>query len=377
MLSLITNPRFLLVGLASSYGDKEKMLADYEELESLVHTYGGRVFAAIVQNATRADNATYIGTGKAQEVADKIAEEKIDVVVVNDNVKSGQLYTLKKIFERSNSKIIVWDRVDLILQIFSKHASTAEAKLQIRLASIRHMGPRIFGMGMELSQQAGGIGTRGIGETNTELMRRHWKEEIRQVNKQLQKIFQNKYQQMGRRKREGLSTVSIVGYTNSGKTTLFNALGRKNNFVENTLFATLDSSVCKFYLPSISREVYLSDTIGFIQNLPPQLIDSFKSTLMETVHADLLLHVVDISDPRMSDKITAVEWILGELDVSTKNTIYVFNKIDLSKVDKTNELTDKYSRFNPQFISAKSQKGCDKLIETIAKTLLTHTNTRI
>lgn len=377
MLSLLTNPRFMLVGLAAHDRYKEEILADFTELESLVHTYGGRVYAATVQNAVRADNATYIGSGKAQEVANTVAQEKIDIVVVNANVKPGQLYTLKKIFERSNPNIIVWDRVDLILQIFSKHASTAEAKLQIKLAMIRHKGPKIYGMGMELSQQAGGIGTRGIGETSTQIMLRHFRNEMRSINKQLVKINQTRNQQLDKRKRSGLVTVSIIGYTNSGKTTLFNTLGNKNNLVANALFATLDSSVCKIYIPSAGREVFLSDTIGFIQNLPTQLIDAFRSTLLETVHADLLLHVIDVTDPRMDDKITAVEKILDKLELETKKQVYVFNKIDAAKDDKSVEFTGKYSNFNPQFISAKSQKGCDALLETIAKTLFTNTNSRI
>ncbi len=188
MIPIAHTPRFMLVGLVPPRQDKERTFATFEEAQSLVSAYGGEVFAATSQNSTRRDHATFIGTGKAQEVADTIQKEQIEIVVINDNVKPGQLFTLKKIFERSNSKIEVWDRSDLILHIFSKHAATAEAKLQIKLAFMRHMGPRIFGMGMELSQQAGGIGTIGKGETNTERMHRHWKNEIRNVYKQLKKI---------------------------------------------------------------------------------------------------------------------------------------------------------------------------------------------
>lgn len=355
----------MLVGLVSPILNKEKMLANFEELQSLVHTYGGVVYAATTQNSTRADNATFIGSGKAQEVADTIATEKIDIVVINATIKPGQIYTLKKIFERSNPKITVWDRVDLILQIFSKHAQTAEAKLQIKLAIMRHMGPRIYGMGMELSQQAGGIGTRGIGETNTEIMRRHFRGEIRNVNKQLLKVTRTKQQQITQRKNHGIQTVSIIGYTNAGKSTLFNKLTGGKNLVDDALFVTLGSNVSKIYLSGIKKEVFVTDTIGFIQNLPHQLIEAFKSTLMETTQADLLLHVIDASDPWMHDKIKVVEGILKELNVDIKNQIYVFNKMDKAKELNRTDLSNWYSAFHPQFIVAKTGEGCDKLIEEI------------
>lgn len=359
----------MLVGLVSPILDQEKMLANFEELESLVHTYGGVVYAATTQNSTRADSATYIGSGKAQEIADKIAEEKIDIVVVNATIKPGQIYTLKKIFERANPNIVVWDRVDLILQIFSKHAKTAEAKLQIKLAIMRHMGPRIYGMGMELSQQAGGIGTRGIGETNTEIMRRHFRQEIRNVNKQLAKIVKTKQQQITHRKGSGNPTVSIIGYTNAGKSTLFNKLTGGKNLVDDALFVTLTSNVSKIYLPKIKKEIFLTDTIGFIQNLPHQLIEAFKSTLMETTQADLLLHVIDASDPWMHDKIKVVEAILRELKVDTKNQIYVFNKMDKAKNLNRTDLSNWYSKYHPQFTNAKFGDGCDKLVEEIQSSL--------
>jgi len=369
MLSLSDNPRFMLIGLILRYEDKEKTLANFEEVQSLVHTFGGSVYAAIAQNSARANSSTHIGTGKTREAADIIIKEKIDIVVINDSIKPNQLYNLKKIFEQSKPDILVWDRIDLILQIFSKHASTFEAKLQIKLAGLRHMGPQLYGMGLTLSQQGGGIGTRGLGETNTEIMQRHWKTEIKNIQKQLKKLVLIRHQQMKRRKKTGLSTISIVGYTNAGKTTLFNRLSKKSNLVENALFATLDSSVGKFFLPAIGREVFISDTIGFIQKLPPQLINAFKSTLMETVNADLLLHVIDMSDFWMQDKIAVVEEILHGLTIDTKNQIYVFNKIDIAKKANREDLIKQYRPFHPQFISAKSGTGCIQLVDAIQKEL--------
>ena len=159
------------------------------------------------------------------------------------------------------------------------------------------MGPRIFGMGMILSRQGGGIGTRGIGETNTELMKRHWKQAIKKVYDTLEKSVASRERQMDHRKNLGLQTISIVGYTNAGKTSLFNILTHKKHVVENALFATLDSTVGEIYMQSLQKKVLISDTIGFIANLPPSLIEAFKSTLMESVHADIILHVIDASDP--------------------------------------------------------------------------------
>lgn len=370
MISLTSRLRFMLVGLVSPFEDQEKVIADFEELQSLVNAFGGKVFAAAKQNLSRADAATYIGTGKAQEIAEVIAQEKIDIIVVNANVKPGQLYTLQKIFQRSDSSIIVWDKIDLILHIFSQHAQTAEAKLQIKFAMIRHMGPRIYGMGMEMSRQAGGIGSRGIGETNTELMERHWRNEIRNTEKQLKNLTQVKKLHIDKRVRSDVHTVSIVGYTNAGKTTLFNMFTGKNNIVDNMPFATLDSTVGKVFLPSSKNYFILSDTIGFIQDLPPHLIHAFKSTLMEVEYTDLILHVIDVSDPWIDQKINVVESILLELGVKNKNQIYVFNKIDKVPMLHTEEIRKNYVSYDPQFISCTKRKGIDGLHAAIGKSLL-------
>ena len=369
MLSLLKNPRFMLIGLVPPSEAKEKTLADFKEVQSLVHTFGGTVYAAIAQNSTRADSSTYIGTGKTREVAKAIVKKKIDIIVINDSLEPNQLYTLKNIFEQSKPNILIWDKIDLILHIFKKHASTALAKLQIKLADIRHMGPQLYGMGLALSQQGGGIGTRGVGETNTEIMKRHWKHEIRNVEKKLDKLTLSQRQQMNRRQKTGLLTISIIGYTNAGKTTLFNTLAKKSNPVKNVLFTTLDSSVGKFYLPEIGHVELLSDTIGFIKDLPPQLIEAFKSTLMETANADLLLHVIDTSDPLIKDKITVVEEILRNLGIETKKQIYIFNKIDIAKKVNRIDLEKQYRAFHPQFISAKNKAGISPLIEAIEKEL--------
>lgn len=369
MLTTKAVPRFMLIGLSDPKKPKEDMFSDFEEVESLVTTYGGKVHAALVQNKTRGDFDTFIGHGKIDEALEMIKVNQIDIVVINVAIKPGQLHTLLTLFEKVNPKILVWDRMSLILEIFSKHARTSEAKLQIKFAKLRQMGPRIYGMGMELSQQAAGIGAKGIGETNTELMLRHWQGEKRKIQKELEILSRQKMGQIDNRKEKGLPTLSLVGYTNAGKTTLFNRLTGQHDLVENALFATLDSTVNKFYLQSLRHEVYISDTIGFIKDLPPDLIDAFKSTLLETIHADLVLHVIDFSDPRMMDKIRAVEDIFGELNIKRQNVMYIFNKFEAGSDHDRERIISKYKEFSPVFISAKSGKGIDALLNSITNRL--------
>lgn len=359
----------MLISLVSHDENRQKTQDNLDEATSLVHTFGGSVSLVITQNAARADSFTYIGRGKAHELANVIVEKEIDVAVINDNLKSSQLYTLKRIFEELRPEIEVWDRTDLILQIFEKNASTAEAKLQIKLADTRHKGPELYGMGFTMSQQGGGIGTRGAGETNSEIMRRHWRSEIKNIEKQLEKLTTSRHRQMENRNQSSIPTISIIGYTNSGKSTLFNLMSKKHNLTKDSLFATLDSSVGKFYLPKVGRAVYITDTIGFIQNLPAETINAFKSTLMETLNADLLLHVIDISDHFMLDKITVVEEVLSSLGIDTKKQLYVFNKIDRPNIVNKSELTQRFALFNPQFISAKSGEGHPQLVDAIQKEL--------
>ncbi len=322
MQDLTQNNRFMLVGLMPKGTDYEKILRDMEELKSLVKTYGGEVFAATVQKADYPNRSTFIGSGKSQEIAEVISKEKIDIIVINDIVKPGQLYTLEKIFFRSNPKIKVWDRVNLILQIFSLHAQTKEAKLQIDLANLRHMGPRIYGMGFILSRQGGKrVSMMGQGETNTVLMKRHYRDETKQISIQLSKLSDKRKRQIAERKNLGFLTCAIVGYTNAGKTMLFNKLTDKNNLVEDALFATLDSSVGKLHLNTDNQQIIVTDTIGFIKNLPHSLIDAFKSTLLESINADLLLIIIDVSDPEFRDKIRVVDEILHDLYLKGKNQI--------------------------------------------------------
>jgi GTP-binding protein HflX len=370
MIELKKTLRVLPIHVINPQANQERAANTGDELESLIKTLGGEIPDRIIQRLNHPDQATFIGKGKIMEVSEKIKELSIDVVVLNTMAKPRQVHALKTRFQKANPHIDVWDRMDLILHIFDKHASTTEAKLQIELARMRYMGPRIYGMGAILSRQGGGIGTLGVGETNTELMKRHWRGEIKKVTDQLDKIAEARTAQLEQRKRAGFKTVSIVGYTNAGKSSLFNLLSNKGVLVEDALFATLDSSVSKVYIPQLEKEILLTDTIGFIRNLPPRLIQAFKSTLMESVHADVLLHVIDVSDPEVEEKIHVVNNILKELGLYLeKNMIYVFNKVDAAPDLDKKALLEKHGHYSPVFISVTKQKGIDDVFEGITTIL--------
>ncbi len=358
--------RILPVHIIDPRVEKESSIHIGEEFESLIRTLDAAIVGRLIQKLERPHIATYIGSGKIGEVAALCVEKNVDVVILDAMVKPGQLHAIKEIIIKSKPEIEVWDRVELILRIFDKHAKTTEAKLQIELARINYMGPRIYGMGYVLSRQGGGIGTSGIGETNTELMKRHWRSEKKKITDELGRISKTHVDQITRRQEAGLKTVSIVGYTNAGKSTLFNLLTKKGVLEKDELFATLDSSVGKIYIQELSREVLITDTIGFIRNLPPLLISAFKSTLMESIHADMVLHVIDTSDSEMEVKINVVNEILTGLTIDLKNVIYVFNKIDSLDDEKLKTINEKYKEHDPIFVSAKTSVGIEKVIEKIS-----------
>lgn len=359
----------LLISIIPQNLNDEDALKDLREVKSLIESYGGVLADVLIQRRENHHKGKYIGQGKITEAANIIKEKNIEIVVLNAIINPGQIYDIREVFIENKPQIIVWDRADLILQIFSKHAHTAEAKLQIELAAMRHMGPRIYGMGMVLSRQSGGIGMRGIGETNTELMKRHWRDQIKKVREKLLKLSKERKRQLEKRQNAGFETVSIIGYTNAGKTSLFNLLSGKKKLAENALFATLDSTVGKLYLPILKREVLISDTIGFIQNLPLDLIEAFKSTLMESIHADLLLHVIDLADEDLARKTAVVERILHELGILEKKRIFVFNKIDAVENLERNKIHLKYAQFSPQFISVRTGEGIDHLLSQITSSI--------
>ncbi|HPF95175.1 MAG: GTPase HflX [Candidatus Magasanikbacteria bacterium] len=369
-------PRAILIDVIPPSMDVIAAERRLTELTSLLNTFGGILVVKMIQRRQTPDYKTYVGTGKVDELIELAKAEKAELLVVNNLLKPGQVYNLQERFRKAKSTAAVWDRVDLILKIFDKHATTAEAKLQIKLAALKHMGPRIYGMGFEMMQQKGGTSTRGgQGETNTELMKRHVFKEEQHARKELEKIAISRAGHRARRERLGLKTVSVIGYTNAGKSSLTNALTQKGAYVANALFATLDTRVGKIWYPSEDgagkgKELLVSDTIGFIQDLPPELIDAFRSTLDETVDADLLLHVIDVADEHVHEKIAEVEAILEQLKVHEIPKIYVFNKIDLLKKIPKIALKKQYKEYTPLFVSSKTGEGLDALKTLLQKKLL-------
>jgi GTP-binding protein HflX len=387
----------VLIDIISSDITKRESELRLEELNSLVKTYGGVSSEYIVQKRSSPNYKTYVGEGKLTELLDRFENfDDLDVIIINNILKPRQIYNLeefcinyqiekKKEDEESlrwenPKKIKVWDRVDLILKIFDKHATTVEAKLQIELASIKHMGPRIFGMGLELSRQAGGIGTIGAGESNTQMMKRHLQKREKLIEGKIEQYGDVQRRHRDSRRNKNFKTIALAGYTNAGKSTLKRALTKKQNtYVADELFATLDSTVGELYLPISQQKVMIADTIGFIQDLPPDLIDAFKSTLAEIVEADIIFHLIDISDKSLFLKIRVVEDVLRQLHVDKdKEKYYIFNKLDkLDEAIAEGEMTleekdllimrlkSEFAAFFPIFISATEKNSLTELIEGI------------
>lgn len=363
--------RFVLLQVITPHYHQDKAKENMDELEQLVGTYGGQTIEKSVQHRADPNPSTYIGAGKIEWLKEVVREKNIDVIVINDLVKSGQLFRLERTLWDVNRRIIVWDRVGLILAIFDQHAKTKEAKLQIELAAIKHIGPRVYGLGgTVLSKQQGGIGSRGAGETNIEYEKRHIKRRVQQIEKELLKVSKMQQGRISERRRSGVRTVALVGYTSAGKTTLFNTFTGKAKQENPKLFTTLDSVVGKLKLPKVSHDVLISDTIGFIDQLPPLLIEAFRSTLMESIQADVLLHVIDSTDPKREEKIQTVESILKDLP-AVQDAILVLNKVDQLGAKEKSKLRAEYLGIKHVLVSAKTGEGLDELKRRISDQLKT------
>ena len=334
----IEHEKSVLIGVINREQDEEKVTEYLDELEFLTYTAGRQVVERFVQRMDVANPKTLIGSGKMEEVEAFVKEHEIGSVIFDDELTPAQQRNIEK---QLRCKIV--DRTSLILDIFAQRAQTSYARTQVELAQYEYLLPRLTGLWTHLERQRGGIGMRGPGETEIETDRRIVRDRISLLKKKMVKIDRQMETQRGNR--GALVRVALVGYTNVGKSTLMNVISKSDVFAENKLFATLDTTVRKVVIGNLP--FLLSDTVGFIRKLPTQLVESFKSTLDEVREADLLLHVVDISHPQFAEHIDSVNKILGEIDSADKNTIMVFNKIDLYKhatIEDDDLITEKTER---------------------------------
>lgn len=315
----VTSEEAVLIGIVTQNQNEEKAQEYLDELEFLTLTAGGKAVKRFVQKLENPNPKTFIGTGKLDEVKEFMELKGIETAIFDDELSAAQLRNIEKVLECK-----VLDRTNLILDIFAKRAQTSYARTQVELAQCQYLLPRLTRLWTHLERQKGGIGMRGPGETEIETDRRIIRDKITLLKKKLKAI--DKQMAVQRKNRGKMVRVALVGYTNVGKSTLMNAVGKSNVFAENKLFATLDTTVRKVVIKNIP--FLLTDTVGFIRKLPTQLIESFKSTLDEVREADLLLHVVDISHPNFEDHISSVNKILDEIKSADKPIIMVFNKID-------------------------------------------------
>lgn len=318
----------VVVGIVTKEQDESKLNEYLDELEFLTFTAGGEVIKRFWQKLEKPNPKTFVGTGKMEEIHLYIKDNAVSTVIFDDELSPAQQKNITKILDCK-----VLDRTNLILDIFAQRAETSYARTQVELAQCQYLLPRLSGMWTHLERQRGGIGMRGPGETEIETDRRIVRDRIALLKDKIKTI--DKQMSVQRGNRGAMVRVALVGYTNVGKSTLMNAVGKSDVFVENKLFATLDTTVRKVVIKNLP--FLLSDTVGFIRKLPTQLVESFKSTLDEVREADLLLHVVDISHPDFEDHIASVNQILQDIKSADKHTIMVFNKIDAYKPDYFDE----------------------------------------
>lgn len=344
--------RIVCVGIGLKTENFIELKESLIELEDLATSAGGEVVGSVTQVLPQFNSATLIGTGKVHEIAELVRESQASVVAVDRHLSGVQIRNLE-----SEWKVRVVDRSQVILDIFAQRAQTYEGKLQVELAQMLDQLPRMVDAWMgSLSRQGGGIGTRGPGETALEMDRRRIRERVKQIKKQLENVSSHRAQHRASRRRNRIPSFALIGYTNSGKSTLINCLTQSNVLAKDLLFATLDPTTRKVFLPDAPPAV-VTDTVGFIRKLPTNLIEAFKATLEESADADILVHVVDLSSPQMSTQVEIVQKLIEEFGWSDKPVIHVFNKVDQAGFDKQFHVKS----FPRVFVSALTGEGIERL----------------
>lgn len=352
--------RVILVGVWTS-GTLDEAERSMQELAALAETAGTQVLDGLIQRRDKPDAATYIGSGKALEIKRIVQSSGADSVICDGELSPGQLRNLEDII-----KVRVVDRTWLILDIFAQHAKSREGKAQVSLAQMTYMLPRIRGWGEALSRQGAGVLARGPGETKIETDRRRIRDQMAKLRKELKAMGQTREIQRSTRRKAAIPSVAIAGYTNAGKSSLLNRLTGAGVLVEDALFATLDPTVRKVQTPS-GRNITVTDTVGFVRHLPHELIEAFRSTLEEISQSDLLLHILDGSDPAPEAQLVAVKEVLSEIGASSVTELVVINKIDIANLDTLMRL--KTLLPEALLISAQTGEGIDKLLIAIDEEL--------
>ena len=362
--------RVVLVGVWSSMTTTAAQAEEsLRELAALAETAGAVVCDGLLQHRYKPDSATYVGSGKARELADIVAVNEADTIVVDDDLPPSQRRALE-----DATKVKVVDRTAVILDIFAQRATTRAGKLQVEMAQLKYTQPRLVGKNRAMDRLMGGIGGRGPGETKLETDRRRIRERIAKIKKELDGLRQQRAFTRARRARQGLPVAALVGYTNAGKSTLLNALTRSEVLAEDKLFATLDPTTRRLRFPE-EHELVLADTVGFIRNLPKELTEAFQATLEELEAADLLLHVADASHPELDRQIAAVDGILADMELNEVPRILILNKWDRLEDEMRDILRDRWPDALP--ISAETRDGLNALSRCIENTIHWETTANI